>query len=197
MNLTRQPCTRDYRSRLRADYGYTIDEVRNALPADAKILTRPKAGLIAWRVGDERFYFYFGPYNEITYRLLVQPAYETELPKWFWMIKIEPHPQDKAASHAGPRHGYELSFHFSEAPSIKGSDLVRFVEDCFGCAQEEDIYRWPLFFAHRRPKPWWAIGSADPEEPWQPHYAWSVLGKTEQTKRERHPHYHDYIRGIR
>jgi hypothetical protein len=89
------------------------------------------------------------------------------------------------ASHAGPRHSSELSFDTSELSSIKGNDLVRFVCDCFGYAQEEDIYRWPLFFAHRRPKPWRDIGSADPEEPWQPHFAWTVLGKIEQTKRER------------
>jgi hypothetical protein len=99
------------------------------------------------------------------------------------MIKTGPHPQDKVFSDAYPRHGSELSFHFTEVSSIKGSDLVRFVEDCFRCegppyGEELSIYRWPLFFEHRR---------VDLGEHWKPHYAWTVLGKiVEQAKRE-HP----------
>jgi hypothetical protein len=163
------------------NYDCLCREVRNALPDDAKILTRPKVGLIAWRIGDERFYFYFGPYNEITYRLIIRSAERSELPTWFWMIKIGPHPQDKVFSDAYPQHGSELSFYFTELPSIKGSDLVRFAQDCFRCAEEEDIYLWPLFFEHRR---------ADTGERWEPHYAWTVLGKTKQTEREHEHGYH-------
>jgi hypothetical protein len=184
MNRTRVPYGRHCLHRLWADYDYTVSEVRNALPIDTKILTCPKSGLIAWRKGQEGFHLRFGPYNEITYRLIIADARQSELPEWFWTIKIGPHLQDKL-SIADAHHGSELSFHQNELSSIKGSDLVRFTEDCFRCAQEEDIYRWPLFFAHRQPKPWWAIGSADPLEPWQPDYAWTVLGKVEQTKRER------------
>jgi hypothetical protein len=211
MNHTRQPYTRDYRRRLRADYDYVVGEVRNALPVDAKILQRPQVGFIGWRLGDERFYFYFGPYNEITYRLLIQYAQEINLepkffPKWFSMIKIGPHPQDKVVSHASPQNGSELSFHKSELSSIKGSDLVRFVGDCFRCERvpyaresESAIYRWPLFFAHLRPRPWrsahWRPGDTE-DYPWDLHYAWTVLGKIEQTKREQeyikaHPGLHD------
>ena len=91
MNHTRQPYTRDYRRRLRADYDYVVGEVRNALPIDTKILARPQVGFIGWRLGDERFYFYFGPYNEITYRLLVSNSARSELPKYFWMIKLGPY----------------------------------------------------------------------------------------------------------
>jgi hypothetical protein len=126
--------------------------------------------LIAWCLGEERFYFYLGAYNEIIYRLVIRNRVSIdELPKHFWMIKIGPHAQDEVFNHAEPRHHSELSFHFTEVSSIKGNDLVRFAGDCFQCADNQDIYPWPLFFESGK---------------WKRRYAWTLLGKIEQTKRE-------------
>src|SRR6516165_7973705 len=101
-SLSRAPINR---ARLRADYDYVVCEVRNALPIDTKILARPQVGFIGWRLGDERFYFYFGPYNEITYRLLIQYAHFDLDPKFFPKWFLGPYYRGKV--HPGPQNGSE------------------------------------------------------------------------------------------
>jgi hypothetical protein len=149
----------------RATFDHLVAEVRAALPTDVKFLKRVKWELIAWRLGDECFYFYLVRYNEINYRLRIDGGYNNnELPKTFWRIP------DSNCEYPVPKHRSELSFHYTEAQSIKGTDLVRFVQDCFRCAEGPDIYRWPLFFDSGR---------------WNQDYAWTVLGNAEQIKRDR------------
>jgi hypothetical protein len=110
----------DYtRKNCRAAYDYLVSEVRNSLPLTSKILTRLKWGLIAWRLGDECFYFYLTLYNPIIYRLKIQVSYGVDLPKTFW----RPNPLDYCHKRPEPKHRSELSFHFSELPSIKGHRL--------------------------------------------------------------------------
>jgi hypothetical protein len=109
-------------------------------------------------------------YNPIIYRLKIQVSYGGDLPKTFWRI---PNPLDYFHECPEPKHRSELSFHFTELPSIKGADLVRFVQDGFRCAEGQDMYRWPLFFDSGG---------------WNYDYAWTVFGKIEQTKREHARH---------
>jgi len=154
----------------RITYDYLVSKVRAALPVNAKILTRLKLGLIAWRLGDECFYFYLTSYNEIIYRLRIQASHWGDLPHTFRRIR---NLSDDYCVSPEPKHRSELSFHFSERASIKGADLVQFVQDCFRCAGHLDVYRWPLFFDSGQ---------------WNHNYAWTILGKIEQTKREHARH---------
>jgi hypothetical protein len=160
------------RTNFSATFEYLVSEVRSAVLGDTEIIARPKRGVIAWRLGEERFYFYLGAYNEIIYRLKIRAALErSDLPDHFWRITVKPGVHTNVL--AFPQHWTELSFHHSEVSSVKGSDLVRFVQDCFRCAGKEDVYPWPLFFQSGQ---------------WKQHYAWTVLGKIEQTKRETEHH---------
>jgi hypothetical protein len=146
---------------------YLVAEVRAMLPGTAKFLKYGKGGLTAWRagrLGDECFYFRLTCYSNLIYRLRIDGSYNNDLPKTFWQIP------NANCQYPVPKHRSELSFHYTEAQSIKGADLVRFVQDCFRCAEGQDIYRWPLFFDSGR---------------WDHDYAWTVLGKDEQDKRDR------------
>jgi hypothetical protein len=166
----RESFTHHTRKNYRAAYDYLASEVHNSLPVAAKILTRVKWGLIAWHLGDQCFYFYLTLYNAIIYWLKIQVTYGGDLPKTFWRI---PNPLDYYRECPEPKHRSELSFHFTELSSIKGVDLVRFVQDCFRCTEGLDIYRWPLFFESGQ---------------WNYDYAWTILGKLEQIKREHARH---------
>jgi hypothetical protein len=150
----------------RNTYDYLVSEAQSAIPDTAKFLKRVKWDLIAWRVGDECFYFRLTCYNNLIYRLRIDYNDGDHLPKTFWRIQNSDAFYRKCPE---PKHSSELSFHYTEAQSIKGADLVRFVQDCFRCTDGLKIYRWPLFFGTGQ---------------WNHDYAWTVLGKIEQTKRD-------------
>jgi hypothetical protein len=161
----------------RETFAYLVSEVRKALPSETEIFKRQKIGLIGWKLDQEnrRAYFWLTEYNEIIYRL--RTDFEVgphDLPKRFWRPDerfLGPYRLPIISIH--PPYGAELRFHFSEAGNITGPELVRFVEDCFQYPeQRKPIFQWPLFFASGK---------------WNADYAWSLLGKAEQTKRE-HQH---------
>lgn len=154
--------TDDWTAKLyRSAFKYLAAQVARTLESQAELFTRQKAAVIGWRSRDRWGYFWLTAYNEIIYRLRTDLSdMRNDLPKRFWTNLPKP---------AEP-YGTELSFHFSELDKIQGSDLVRFVEDTFRHHDSPKlIYRWPLFFESSK---------------WNSDYAWTELGKLEQTKRE-------------
>jgi hypothetical protein len=166
----------DYTSKYyRETFARLMGEVHKALPPETEIFKRQKIGLIGWKLGqDRRAYFWLTEYNEIIYRLRTDlEVGPHDLPKRFWGPDerfLGPYRLPVISTHSP--YGAELSFHFSEASNITGPELVRFVEDCFQYPEQRKlIFQWPLFFASGK---------------WNTDYAWSELGKAEQTKREHH-----------
>jgi hypothetical protein len=161
----------------RETFAYLASEVHKTLPPETEIFKRQKTGLIGWKLrGDRRAYFWLTAYNEIIYRLRTDLQIEArDLPQRFWSPDerfLGPYRQPVISTQ--PPYSAELSFHFSEANNVTGPELVRFVEDCFQYPEQRElIFQWPLFFASGK---------------WHPDYAWSLLGKAEQTKREHTRH---------
>ena len=158
-------------------FAHLVSEVSKTLPPETQIFQRQKAGLIGWKIRrDRRAYFWLTEYNEIFYRLRTDFQIQVgDLPQRFWDSQerfLGPYKQPIIFPR--PPYSAELSFHFSEANNITGLELVRFVEDCFQYPEQRElIFQWPLFFASGE---------------WHPDYAWSLLGKAEQTKREHTRH---------
>ena len=131
-------------------------EVRRALPRGTEVCIRKKLGLIAWKTLGQIRFVYLLQFNRIIYQFSLGPN-QNNLPA-----------QITGATDPNkcPRYYAELNFHYSETPLIRGTDLVRFVEDCFRFpTQPQDIYRWPLFFASGR---------------WKLRLAWTTLAQSEQ-----------------
>ncbi|MGA8660451.1 MAG: hypothetical protein WB586_30405, partial [Chthoniobacterales bacterium] len=146
--------------RFSTDFDRIASEVRRALPQGAEVCIRKKLGLIAWKNLSQLRFVYLLQLNRVIYRFsLSRGPIQNNLPDQIVGTIDLNH---------GQRYPAQLNFHYSETFLIKGTDLVRFTEDCFRFfAQPKYIYPWPLFFASGR---------------WQPRMAWTELAQRAQRK---------------